>query len=302
MTAKKNEESTSTALAIPESTALVDSQYGDDAGQGNDARPEDYLLPLLYTLQALSPQVAKEGEMIEGARPGMFYDGSTDQLYDGKEGLILIPCFRNHCYVEWTPRQPRDDGSTGTGSGKGRTFKVDDPIVAKCEKTRKEMKRKYGDLRLPDTDNNLDETIYLYALAVMSYEPARFAPVVFPITSTKLSAFKKWNGKRLRFRTDGGEEPPFYAHHLRLCTFQDENSSGQPFYNITLTPTNGQYANSLLPQDHELYLGAKTFRKQVVEGLFSLDEDSEANQYQGSKTGVEDGDVEASVDEDDPLF
>lgn len=299
--AKKDEQGT--ALAIPESTALVDGQYGEDAGQGNEARAEDYLLPLLYVLQALSPQVAKEGEMIEGAKAGMLYDGSTDQLFNGKEGLILIPVFKNHCYVEWTPRQPRDDGSTGTGSGKGRTFTLDDPVVAACEKTRKEQKRKFGDLRLPDTDNNLDETIYLYALAVLSYEPARFAPVVFPITSTKLSAFRKWNGKRLRFRTEGDEEPPVYAHHLRLTTFQDENSSGQPFYNIKIAPTNGSYAKSLLSQEHELYIAAKTFRQQVIDGLFSLDEETEQSQHQGAGNQTESGSVSPDdVEEGKDLF
>ena len=83
----------SAAVALPN----YDTQF-QGAGWDNTTQ-EDFRIPFLNQLQALSPAVA-EGK-VDGAKPGMFLNGVTEKLYDGD--VFLIPCLTKHNYVERTP-------------------------------------------------------------------------------------------------------------------------------------------------------------------------------------------------------
>ncbi len=89
------------------STAIVlASNFEEDAQSGfNNMTQEDFALPFLKLLTSTSPEI---GEM-EGAMPGMVLNSVTNELYDGKKGLLVIPTAYIRQYIEWAPR--------GSGSG-----------------------------------------------------------------------------------------------------------------------------------------------------------------------------------------
>ena len=66
---------------------------------------EDMALPFVRILGQLSPQVTDgDAKYIEGAKPGMIYNTVTSELYDGKKGIKVIPCYYKKDYPEWSDR------------------------------------------------------------------------------------------------------------------------------------------------------------------------------------------------------
>ena len=74
--------------ALP--AALADMME-KDAGKGVSTAQEDNLVPLIYVLQANSPQVNKRDERyIEGAEPGDFWLRNAPQpIVKGAEGVAI---------------------------------------------------------------------------------------------------------------------------------------------------------------------------------------------------------------------
>ena len=70
-----------------------------------DISQKDLALPFLKILAQLSPEVNKrDGKYVEGAEAGMIYNSVTGELYNGVEGINVIPCFYKLEYLEWKDR------------------------------------------------------------------------------------------------------------------------------------------------------------------------------------------------------
>ena len=80
-------EETTTALAMPE----VD--FGADAMAGlENVTAADQVIPRLAILQKLSKACDRdEPEYISGAEPGDFLDNITNTLFNGEDGIYLVP-------------------------------------------------------------------------------------------------------------------------------------------------------------------------------------------------------------------
>ena len=80
--------------------------FGDDVSKGfENMTQEDMALPFVRILGQLSPQVTDgDAKYIEGAKPGMIYNTVTSELYDGKKGIKVIPCYYKKDYPEWSDR------------------------------------------------------------------------------------------------------------------------------------------------------------------------------------------------------
>ena len=67
---------------------------------------DDLALPFLKILGQLSPEVNKrDGKYVEGAEPGMIYNSVTGELFNGEQGVQVIPCYYKLEYVEWIDYQ-----------------------------------------------------------------------------------------------------------------------------------------------------------------------------------------------------
>jgi len=83
--------------------------FDDDllsAGTGlEEASADDYAIPFLRILQSMSPQLKKsDGKYIQGAEEGNFFNTVTESVYDGTEGVMIIPCAYKKKYIEWVTR------------------------------------------------------------------------------------------------------------------------------------------------------------------------------------------------------
>ena len=74
--------------------------FGDDLSKGFENMTQDDLaLPFVRILGQLSPQVTQgDAKFIESAKPGMIYNTVTNDLFDGKNGIKVIPCYYKKDY------------------------------------------------------------------------------------------------------------------------------------------------------------------------------------------------------------
>ena len=84
--------------------------FDDDllsAGTGlEEAEAGDYAIPFLRILQSMSPQLKKsDGKYIADAEEGNFFNTVTEAVYDGSDGVLIIPCAYKKKYIEWVTRE-----------------------------------------------------------------------------------------------------------------------------------------------------------------------------------------------------
>jgi hypothetical protein len=87
--------------------AELANRFAADAGKGLSTDQADNMVPLIYLLQAGSPQVKKgDPNRIEGAEAGDFWlRNATDPIIKGEDGLLFQPCYFEKDFVEWQPNR-----------------------------------------------------------------------------------------------------------------------------------------------------------------------------------------------------
>src|SRR4051794_39468649 len=95
------------AVATSATSGSVPAHLRNKGGVGLSTDVSDNLIPLIYILQPLSPQVMKKNPAyIEGAEAGdIWLKGASDPIVKGDDGIIFCPCafWKNH--TEWRPRE-----------------------------------------------------------------------------------------------------------------------------------------------------------------------------------------------------
>lgn len=241
--------------------------YGADASAGyeNQSRA-DVSIPFLTVLQALSPQITE----MEAAKPGMLFNSVTEELIDGKVGRVFVPATTKHMFVEWVPREK--------GGGFVATHEPESEVVRQARASSKE----FGKYTTPN-GNQLQETFYIYGVLLDEQDqPGEMAVISF--TSTKISAYKRWNTKVSMFTipspTGGKIRPPLFAHKVKLTSTKEKNNKGE-FFNFDLQPANGSVASSLLPPGHPALEAGKSLREMVNSGAAKATPQAEPTQGSG---------------------
>lgn len=247
-------ESTTTDVAVKEqNTAMAEyGAYADYAGAGfENQTSDDYSIPFLQILQALSPQLQENDSL----RQGMILNTVTGEVWDGKKGIAFVPATTQHVYVEW---KPRDAGGGFVGIHEVNSDLVNHAKAASSE---------YGKYSTPD-GNELIETFYVYGIALDDDGNASEAVLAF--SSTKIKKYKGWMTKAKTIQIplpDGRRIPaPLFAHRYRLKTVSEKNNKGQ-FFNwdaITFDGENAQQAR-LLPDD-PLFQAAVNIKSMIEQG------------------------------------
>lgn len=233
--------------------------YGNHAGRGYEGTSgDDYAIPFLSLLQQMSPECGQSEGAIEGAKAGMFLNSVTKELYDGKKGIIFVPCATQHVFIEWRPRE--------AGGGIVGRHGVESPIVAKA----RSAAVNYGSYKT-DNGNDLIETFYMFGYMLENSEDTvPGSMIVIPFTSTKI---KKYRQVMQTLRTFRGR-PPLFANRLRITSVLEKNNKGN-FFNVELRPLNGGVGESLIPPmisgaQNPLLLAGETLMEQVVQGTATI--------------------------------
>jgi hypothetical protein len=223
--------------------------FGDDLQKGfENMTQEDMALPFIRILGQLSPQVTEgDAKYVEGAKPGMIYNTVTNELYDGKKGIKVIPCYFKKDYPEWSDR----------GDGPGAPVAVhgvNSPVISTG-------KRDGSKIRLPN-GNYLEETASYYVM--VQTKQGGFTPALITMKSTQLNVSKKWNSMMRSIQIDNGKGgfaiPPMHGVVYNLTSTLQKNDKGSWYgWTVTMDRIMGQ-------EDKTLYLNAKDFSGNVSKG------------------------------------
>ena len=248
--------------------------YGEDAGAGwENTGAEDFTIPFLAIVQAMSPQVQEtEAEYNADAKAGSLMNTASQELFDGKDGVDFVPCYTQHLFVEWKNRQTDGGGFVGIHAS-------DSDVVAKA----KAASTQFGKYTVPveeGTPHDLVETFYIYGLIVKGDELVTCCMVSF--SSTKIKAYKSIMTPLRQVKG----RPPLFAFRLHITTVAEKNAKGT-FHNFKIVPANGSAADSLMPPDHLFVVAGKEFKDQVAAGTAKVD-------HSGQATGEGSGDEKAA--------
>ena len=197
------------------SVAAMTERMRAASGMGVSTDQSDNLVPLIYVLQPLSPQVLKGNEkQIEGAEAGFIWlRNDQDPLIDGDEGMLFQPCYFSKDWVEWMPQRKGFVARHATRPKEAELEDVerDDGSVVKA------WTMPSGN-RVVETRNHVGFVLR---------EGRRPTPYTIPLSSTGHTVSKAWmfsmNGEQF---ADGGTLPSFgavYRMRTKLKSKNDKN-------------------------------------------------------------------------------
>ena len=208
-----------TDLELKQKGAVATTQFESFEGTGfEEVTTEDLAIPFIRILAQLSPQVNKrDGAYVEGAEAGHIYNTVQNEVYDGTQGISVIPCYYSRKYVEWTPREK--------GGGYIQSYATTDPIVKTA------VKNELGQDILPDSGNLLSNTSHFFVLHLhKNLGPQRG---LITMTSTQLKKGRKWLTLAQQFtakKRDGKiMQLPLMSQVYSLKTVEEKNDKGNWF-------------------------------------------------------------------------
>ena len=223
--------------------------FGDDVSKGfENMTQDDMALPFVRILGQLSPQVTQgDAKYIDSAKPGMIYNTVTNELYDGKVGIKVIPCYYKKDYPEWSDR----------GDGPGAPVAIHLPNSAVIGTGKREGSK----IRLPN-GNYLEETASYFVM--VETKTGGYTPALITMKSTQLNVSKKWNSMMKTTQIPDGKGgfaiPPMQGVVYNLSSTLQKNDKGSWYgWVVNMDRILGQ-------DDKSLYLSAKEFRGNVSKG------------------------------------
>ena len=203
-------------VAEKKTAPLPTNMFEDDAAKGlGKIGQEDLALPFLKILGQLSPEVNKrDGKYVEGAEPGMIFNSVTGDLFDGVNGIDVVPCFYKLEYIEWKDR----------GDGPGAPVAIYDSSSDIMSKTKADAN--YKD-RLPN-GNYIEKTASHFVI-IMGDNPST---ALISMKSTQLKISRKWNSMMSGIKMKGKNglfTPASFSHIYKLKTTQMSNDKGTWF-------------------------------------------------------------------------
>jgi len=216
----------------------------DDANKGSqNIAQDDLALPFLKVLSHLSPEINKQhAKYLEGAKPGMIMNTVTNELFDGGEGINVLPVFYKRQYIEWQER----------GAGTGAPVNIYEASAKLPQTTRgKDNKDRLA-------NGNYLETTASHFVLLLGKSPTT---ALISMKATQLKISRKWNSLMMGIKMQGKNglfTPPTYSHIYNLKAVQMSNDKGTWFgWDVSLKGP---------IKDKSLYEVAKTFSDRVNKG------------------------------------
>lgn len=200
-----------TAVVERQTTAVATSQDVPDyirqsQGRGSEhVEMQDLVIPRIELVQALSHCLEEGGaEYIEGAKPGMFYNSVTRELYG--PSVIVCPVFFKKQHLCWKDRKK--------GGGFGGAF---DSAQEAHERIAQEQ-----------TDIDAWEAVETHQQIVLVVNPDTYetSEAVLSCARTKQKVSRQWNSL---IRVNGFDR---FSRIYELFGVDDENNNGDKFKNI----------------------------------------------------------------------
>jgi hypothetical protein len=242
-------------LATPQPAGVATTSINlmDDAGAGQETMSrEDFAIPRLSILQSLSPQCAKrEATYIEGAEAGHIFDNITTEMYDGEEGITVIPVSYRRANIEWNTR--------ANGGGFVADHGLDDSCLADCSKDDK------GAMITPR--GTVIVTTAEYLCLVVDPATGTAKQVAISMSKSQLKKARKWNTmiSQLQVATPDGKgffNPAMFYRSYKLNTIPESNDQGN-WFGWNIKPS---VETLSIPGGESIYLSARKFRSMINAG------------------------------------
>ena len=246
-----------TELSKTEEKALAALDFEQDAGGGLEGADRDsFAIPFLRVLQKGSPQVEEgQPEYLPDAKPGMLMNSVNGDLFDGKEGITILPCAYERRFVIWAPRG--DGGYQGDMTPSEVNAAVEEGRIVQHE----------GRLYIPLDDGTINEKKCSRVQDTRSHfvlirtEDGGSSQVVFPLASTQIKKSKQLMSilSAVRVKTAKGmKQPPSWMNKIRVTTVLESNDEGS-WYGV-------RFEREGLETDPEAYAEGKAFHDAVTSG------------------------------------
>jgi len=225
----------------------------------SEVTTEDLAIPFFRILQSMSPQKNKrDGAYVEGAEEGMFFNTVLNTVYDGVQGVEIIPCYYSRRFVEWRP----DNG------GYVGSHDPTDPIVQTA------VRGADNNDWLPN-GNYIENTAQFYCIVLdPELGPQR---VMLTMTSTQLKKARKWLTQAQSLTAQGKNGIyvlPLMSQIYKARSVPEKNDQGS-WFGWEISRSRGlDLANE---EDKLLFDMALAFAKQVKAGEVKVKQEAPAN-------------------------
>lgn len=223
---------------------------------------DEVTIPFLKILQPLSPSV-QEGtsDYIPSAKPGMFYNTATEQLFDGKIGIAVVPITHQRNFTEWVSRA--QGGGFVKNWGEGLAWQEI------CEPEEREA-------YIPVTKSG--HTIlksYFHYVYVVELDTGSYNPCVFSFAGTQIKRSRRWSSlmANAMIATKDGPKRAAHSYYVyKAITEIERNDKGTWYaprisaYTQSLNGKNTWLSVRDIPNGGEIWVAAKEFRKSLMEG------------------------------------
>lgn len=248
----KTEDNALANLGISEEELIKESQ------ENRTFERDETVIPFLRILQPTSPYVNEESSnYVSDSKPGMFYSTSTEILYNGKNGIVLVPVTHQKSYVEWIPI--RD------GGGFIKDWGEDLGWMSLCDQNQTRQFR-------PVTKDG-HEIVYsqYFFVFIVNIEEGTSEPVILPFSGTQIKKARRWAAmlSNSKIQTSKGSIiAPHYFYPYLATTIGEKNEKGS-WYGIKIQQfinNNGRMKTIDLINGKRIYETAKMFRQSLNEG------------------------------------
>jgi hypothetical protein len=209
------------------STAVDWSSYGEDhAAQAVSLKPEEVLIAMIKIVQESSKiwKAEKDKPLAErSCQLGDIYNTITGDIYDGTEGIVIVPISCDECVIE---RKPSPDGSF-LAKLKVRDPRVQEAYVANGEDKWRKL-----------TSKQKTQLVYTQEVAVglvTADGKDVYGVAMIPFSGTNVFPRTKWWNKMTE--VPYGNVTPKYAFRTVLKTeFRQGVNGGVDSYRFIATP------------------------------------------------------------------
>ena len=266
---KENNQPSGTQLDTKQKQDVAVAQFEQFSGEGfSEVSTEDLAIPFLRILAQLSPQCNKrDGAYVENAEAGHIYNTVQNEIYDGTQGISVVPCHYTRKFVEWTPREK--------GGGYIQSYSADDPIVGQA--TRNEA----GQDTLPN-GNLLTNTSHFFVLLLhKTIGPQR---ALITMTSTQLKKGRKWLSQAQSLTAKGKNglyTLPLMSQVYTLKTVQEQNDKGT-WFGWDISREKGLDLNN--EDDKSIFHMGMEFAKSVKSGEVKIKTEEESTEQEKDET------------------
>jgi hypothetical protein len=250
--------STATEVAAPAATSVLpymDADFMADAGSGMEGADKDsFAIPFLTVIQKMSPQMDEASSQYDpDAKAGMLMNTVTGEYYDGKVGVVILPCHYQRRFVRWGARDA-GGGFKGELMPEAVAHMTADGTLHDLE-GRLYFPAEDGSIN-PKRSDRLSDTRNHFALLEGG------GNVLLSLTSTQIKKSKALmsmlSGVRVKAPNGTAVCPPTWANRVRVTTVLESNDQGS-WYGVKFTLEG-------MTKSAEDYAAGKAFYMSLREG------------------------------------